>query len=214
MIDGIEKSRPYTLAELADLGFSRMQLSRMVAAGKAENPARGIYRFPLEDDGEVNYAWAAISRQVPGALFCLYSAAVHHGISEDLGMTRYVALPKGQQRRERKGVKFLNWGGSGELDAGVDTIQVDGVDVRITSPERTLVDMFRYSDQCLADRRRKRVVGADAMADCLRRYLSKFGPPGRKSFVFAKTLGIQDEFPAYIRTVQAANPDLWAEAGR
>lgn len=210
----LEKARPYTLKELEVLGFSRMRLSRMVRSGQAENPARGIYRFPDQDDAEINYAWAAITRQVPTALFCLYSAAVHHGMSEDLGMTRYVALPAGERRRNRQGVRFLSWGADREMEAGVDVILVDGVEVRVTSPDRTLVDMFRYSDQCLSDRRRKRIVGADAMADCLRRYLSKYGPPGRKAFLVAKALGIQEEFGAYVRTVQAANPDLWADASR
>jgi predicted transcriptional regulator of viral defense system len=50
----------------------------------------------------------------------------------------------------------------GSLTAGVETHDIEGVQVRITSPAKTVADCFKYRDHVGQD------VAVEALRDCLR----------------------------------------------
>ncbi|NTF18246.1 hypothetical protein G6L37_07485 [Agrobacterium rubi] len=203
------ENRPYEVKELLSLGYSRMKLSRLVREGRLQNDGRGIYRLPFDGRNSDRASWAARSLAIPGSVFCLYSAAVFHGISEDLGARSYVGV-KSRFHNSNQGVEFLAWKDTASFEAGVETIRVGDIDVLVTGPARTLVDFFRYSHLGKKDGRMKKLVDPAALNDVVLRYLEKFGKPDLQAHRIAKVFGVQEALKNYMGILQAARPDLWA----
>lgn len=140
---------PTSSAELRAAGISSSIMKSLVNDGLVENPARGLFRSP---DAESVYAdWALLAFRYPRAVVCLLSAAAFHGMTQELPGTLTVAVPREMGGAPSMGDNFgpgvdtLMWRNPDMLELSVDIHQIEGVDVRITSPERTLVDLFRYS---------------------------------------------------------------------
>jgi Predicted transcriptional regulator len=212
-MSGLElEDRPYTVKELEALGYNRMRLSRLVRAGRLQNDARGVYRLPFDGENSERASWAARAVIRPGSVFCLYSAAVLHGITENLGARTYVGA-RGRHRSTGS-VEYLRWEDQANFDLGVDTIRIGETDVLVTNPARTLVDFFRYSHLGRRDRRMKKPVDAEALNDVVVQYMLKFGKPDLKVHRMAKVFGVHEELGNVLGILQAVRPDLWLPADR
>lgn len=202
--------RPYRLGELQELGYSRMQVLRLVKEGSLVKGVRGVYRPAAAAPSDARYNWAEITVAKPGAVFCLFSAAVFHGISEYGGARRYIAVPSSYSfPRTTQNETCLRWADQRSFEIGVETTEIDGVAVKITSPARTLVDFFRYSTLCAKDGRVKKIIDPESFHDVLAKYLGKFGSPGIQVHRIAKAFGIAKEMSNVIQLVQMSRPDLW-----
>lgn len=202
--------RLLTVAELFSLGFTRMQLSRLVQAGELERPWRGVYRRPGEADQRA--AWAALTVAHPDAVFWLYSAAVFHGLTENLGVALYVGVPLTGKLSDDEGRRHVSrWASEKALTLGVEEHEIDGVSVKITSPERTVVDFFRMSSMG-GGSWRKNSVEPDVLFDIVSRYVAKHGAPGLKLRRMANAFKVWDAMKVYLNTIQLARPDLFSKA--
>lgn len=139
---------PVALRDIVAMGVSKMTVSRMVREGVLESPAFGFYSLPGEAQS-VYADWALVSMRAPEAVVCLLSAASFHDMTQEMPHRLSVAMPNGARVSMGKGfsleLDILSWRNDAHFSLGVDTHRIDGADVRITSPERTLVDLFRYS---------------------------------------------------------------------
>jgi predicted transcriptional regulator of viral defense system len=201
------EDRPYTLKELDGLGYNRMRLSRLVRDGLLQSDARGIYRLPFDGANSERASWAARSIALPGSVFCLYSAAVYHGITENLGARTYMGI-KGR-RRSTAGVEFFTWKDTENFDVGIETLRIGSADVLVTNPARTLIDFFRYSHLGKSDKRMKKPVDPEALNDVVVRYMQKFGKPDINAHQIAKVFGVREELGNFMGILQAVRPDLW-----
>jgi predicted transcriptional regulator of viral defense system len=162
--------------ELAALGVSRATLHRMAEAGEIERAAFGVYRLP-EVAASVHADWAALAKRVPSAVVCLTSAARFHRITQDMAWSLEVAVPRevgavtgGKAFPVR--LEVMHWRSEEAFSEGVQVHEIDGVPVRITSPERTVIDMFRFSGLNPAHPRHRPLRVTDESAiDCLHRAL-------------------------------------------
>lgn len=161
--------RPLCVSELADIGINRTTLSHLVEDGRIERPVRGVYHVPTEGDDPRVY-WACVSLAYR-SVFCLASAADYHGLTEEMPGIPDAAVPKAARIPGRSSfdtrVRFHRWGDR-DLVEGVDRVFVQGVEVFVTSPARTVVDMYRFST--LSDCPAPSVTDA-SFHDCLARYL-------------------------------------------
>ncbi|MEO8186648.1 MAG: type IV toxin-antitoxin system AbiEi family antitoxin domain-containing protein, partial [Burkholderiaceae bacterium] len=71
---------PLRSHELEHHGLSRMQLSRMVAAGELQQVARGLYALPTYQPSE-HMALVTVARRAPNAVFCLLTALRLHDMT-------------------------------------------------------------------------------------------------------------------------------------
>lgn len=199
-----------TTEQLCARGFQPMQLTRLVKAGALERPWRGVYRRPGAEDPRI--VWAAISLAHPEAVFWLFSAAVFHGLTENLGAALYVGIP--QQDKMSGGdtvaLHVSRWVSKDALTLGIDEHVIDGVSVRITSPERTVVDFFRLSG-IGGGAWRKNSVEPDVLFDVVARYVAKYGAPDRKLRRIAQSFKVWDAMKTFLNTLQLARPDLFAD---
>lgn len=138
--------------DFTDRGVNRVMLRQLVAEGLLSSPARGVYvSSDLYQSMSHLREWALVAYRYPETVFCLQTAAVFHGLTGENPAELHVFSPRSYGERLRMGAPFclpvhaLVTRNDDNLAVGVDVHQIDGVAVRMTSPERTLVDMFRFS---------------------------------------------------------------------
>jgi predicted transcriptional regulator of viral defense system len=144
--------RLFTPEDVAPLGVAPWTLTRLASEGIITRVAKGIYLPPGMEDTYATFAAEAAMR-IPGAVICLRSAAALHGLTNEIGRSNvYVAMPQDFRPRpltlcenlHRRPVHWVRWIPQA-LSEGIETIDVHGVDVSVTSPARTVVDYFRYA---------------------------------------------------------------------
>lgn len=156
MRDGIVRS----LSELNELGFDRKVVKRLKEAGALVTEQRGYYRISSDyetasDPKKIKnmdtfcYEYSHLLHQAgKDSVFCLYTAAYLQGLSDDVPNRIWIAYPssKGSVRfPAHMSVKGVRWRQDGSFDEGIKTVEYGPRAVRLTSPERTLVDLLRFS---------------------------------------------------------------------
>ncbi len=144
--------------DLERLGISIAALQRLVAAGVAEKIGPGVYRLTAAETTELETI-AMVAAAVPNGIVCLLTALAIHGIGTQAPHQVWLAIPRKDRKPTRLGslVRVVRFSGA-MLSYGVETREVLGVPVRITSPARTIVDCFRYRNK----------VGLDVAIEALR----------------------------------------------
>jgi predicted transcriptional regulator of viral defense system len=165
--------RPLAAEELAAAGVNRTTMSQLILSGFVERPVRGVYHVPSSDDDQ-RVMWASISLGYD-AVFCFMSAASFHGLTEEGAGIPDVAIPELGRVPSRYSfesrVRFHRWPLAAMTD-DVDTVDIQGVPVRITSPARTVVDMYRHST-LNREPGIKPVVLDTAFIDCISRFTAE-----------------------------------------
>lgn len=207
--------RPFTTAELVSLGMSKMTISRLVSEDRLQRPMRGIYRIPTEVEDQ-NFIWACIAKAYPQSVVCLLSAAVYHGLTESMGGTNVVMIPhafKGYDEWQIEGgAQFIRTRSQRDLEEGVDKIIVENTSVLITSPERTIVDLFRFSSYVDKAGRGSFAIDPEGIQDAIGRYLDHPDrtPDTKVLRAIAKTYGVWDTLSLVLETTQSAKARLSA----
>jgi len=153
---------PMRTSELVQLGFSRNQLGRLVAAGKLTRLARGLYVLPGEHPDE-HYSLILAMRQVSQGVVCLLSALQFHGLTTQIPREVWVALEGRSHRPKVTGinVRFHRFTAAG-FHQGIEEHVVSGVRLRIYGPTKTILDCFRLRSKIGLD------VALEALRDGLR----------------------------------------------
>lgn len=158
------------LSELKMRGVHQPTLSRLVNEGSIVRPSRGLYQL-ADCDMDLSHDLAELAKRVPKGVIALISALQYHEIT--LQNARSVWMAIGSKDRKPKidfpPTRFVRFGGKA-LTIGVDKRRIDGVDVKIFDPAKTVVDCFRY----------RKAVGLDVAMEALRMALrSKKATPGQ-----------------------------------
>jgi predicted transcriptional regulator of viral defense system len=125
---------PRTLYELRD-------------RGELEQLSRGVFRLnelaPISNPDLVT-----IALRIPKAVVCLISALAFHDLTTQVPHDISIALEKGAQspRIEHPPVTVHRFSKKA-FNAGIETHQIDSVDIRIYSPEKTLADCFKFRNK-------------------------------------------------------------------
>jgi hypothetical protein len=163
IIDLLKSSdSPMRTSDFLSRGINRMALSRLERTGEIERVGRGLYRLPHTVSMYAD--WAVLSSRYPDIVIMTQSAATFHGTTQDLVGSVHIARPSkviiDPETNERKvdvkstkiaspvSVRLARLQQTDTHDPysyGIDTHIIEGIPVRITNLERTLVDMFRFS---------------------------------------------------------------------
>jgi predicted transcriptional regulator of viral defense system len=146
--------------EALTAGIHPRTLYAMRDAGEIETLARGVYRLaglpPLANPDLVT-----VAQCVPNGVICLISALAFHDLTTQIPHEVHVAISR-TARTPRltfpplRVYRFSN----AAFAAGVDTPTMDGIPVRVYSPEKTLADCFKYRSK----------IGMDVILEALRTY--------------------------------------------
>jgi hypothetical protein len=215
MVDITLAGRPVSTNELLGLGMSRMSISRLLAEERLTRPMRGVYRVPHAEESP-NFIWACVATAYPDAVVSCLTAAVHHGLTESLAGTNTFMIPhslKGVDGWQVEGgAEFIRTRNSRDLTEGVEKIVVENTIVSITSPERTVIDLFRLSSYVNKAGRRPLVIDPEGVQDVIGRYLEHptRSPDTKALRNISKAYGIWDKLSLVIETTQSAKARMSA----
>ena len=147
-------------AQALRAGIHPGTLYAMRDSGALEAVSRGVYRLanspPLGNPDIVT-----IATRIPGGVICLISALAFYELTTQIPHEVHVALPRGAEepRLDHPPIKTYRFTGEAFTE-GVEAHELDGVSVRIYSPEKTLADCFKFRNQ----------VGLDTVMEAVRFY--------------------------------------------
>jgi len=155
---------PVRARDLDDVGIPRAYLRRMSEQGRLERMDRGLYRLADAAVTEL-HSIAQVAARVPHATICLLSALQLHGLTTEAPHTVWIMIDRKAWQPTLSNPKLEVVRASGNARThGVETRTIEGVEVKLTTPAKTVADCFRY----------RRHVGLDVALAALRDYLRKY----------------------------------------
>ena len=133
-------------------------LSRLVAAGKLERVARGVYSLPGRALSE-HRSLAEVALRAPRGVVCLLSALRVHGIGTQAPFEVWLAIPPHTPtpRLEQPTLRVVRMSGPA-LSEGVEPIGIDGVQVPVFNANKAVADCFKFRNK----------IGLDVALEALR----------------------------------------------
>jgi predicted transcriptional regulator of viral defense system len=154
---------PFRARDAEAQGISRVTLRRLVAKGELLSIGRGLYMRP-EAPVTAHHSLALVAARVPAGVVNLLSALAFHQLTDELPGAVWLAIAQGSQAPRLDGHRLeLTWTAPRFLTLGVERHVIEGVEVAITDPVRTVVDCFRFRSR----------VGLDVALAALRGLLAQ-----------------------------------------
>jgi len=166
LLKDIGEGGVFRTSDLEALGMSRASAQRLVESGEAEQFGHGLYRL-VEGEITEHIGLVAVQKKIPNGIICLLSALQFHEIGTQLPRETWIAIDRKAHRPKAPGfpIRIVRFSGV-NATYGVETHDLLGVPVKITSIARTVVDCFRYRNKIGID------VALEALKDVLDRRLA------------------------------------------
>jgi predicted transcriptional regulator of viral defense system len=174
-----------------DLGIHPRTLYELRDTGRLVQISRGVYR--LADLGQVaDPDLVTVVVRVPSGVICLISALHYHNITTQIPHAVDVALPRGAKkpRLDYPPLRVYRFS-QPALSVGVETHIIDGVRVRIFSPEKTVADCFKYRNK----------IGIDVAIEALKLCLERKRSYPQELLRFARICRVQKVMMAYLEAL-------------
>ena len=144
--------------DLAQKGLPTIVLSRLVAAGKLERIARGVYGLPGNVISE-HRSLAEVALRAPQGIVCLLSALRVHGIGTQAPFEVWLAIKHRATapRLSQPKIRSVHMSGAAFTE-GIVHLPVDGINVPVFSAAKTVADCFKYRNK----------IGLDVALEALR----------------------------------------------
>jgi len=157
-----KERRVLTPRDVAPYGISRRDLSRMCHQGQLSRVARGLYTLPDTEASE-NRTIAEVAKRVHGGVICLLSALRFHGLTTQLPHRVWVAIDRKARlpKEPRLPMRVVRFSGRA-LESGVEKHRIEGVEVKVYNPAKTVTDCFKYRNKIGLE------VALEALRDCRR----------------------------------------------
>ncbi|PBC01470.1 type IV toxin-antitoxin system AbiEi family antitoxin domain-containing protein [Mesorhizobium sp. WSM3860] len=151
------------LRDLIGAGVSPETIARMVRGGEVVRPARGLYQF-AEAVPDARRSIAEASALVPKGVICLTSALEFHDLTLHMPSAIWMAIDRTawKPKVDYPPIRFVRFSGR-VLAEGIKRHRIEGVDVPVFEPAKTIVDCFRYRNK----------IGLDIALEGLREGLRK-----------------------------------------
>lgn len=176
------------LLTAAELGVHSSAMARLEREGAIERIIPGVYigmshsRHPLIEV-------AAWTLRHPQAVACLLTAAVYHNLTDAFPRGVWLFVPLGTPPPRSRvapvhvvqvAPRFVDR--ETEAENGIERLEVHGVQVRITGPDRTTLDLWRYPNH----------VSREYALDALHRRMHEKGFQMYTFASLARRLGVWD----------------------
>lgn len=176
------------LSEALALGLNRYQFYKLRDKGVIEPVSRGLYRLaelPAVSDPDL----LAVATRFPRAVLCLVSALAWHELTTqiprriDLAVARNSRLPV-QDYPPVQGYRF-----SGKrFTSGIERQDLDGIELRVYSPEKTLADCFAFRNS----------LGMDVVLEALELYRKRRRPDYTLLLEYARICRVEKLMRPYL----------------
>jgi predicted transcriptional regulator of viral defense system len=159
-----------------DLGIHPETLYRMRDEGTLEALSRGLFR--LTDQPDLGFPdLVTVSMRIPHGVVCMISALSFHGITTQTPHAVDIALPRQSRRPQLDYPPVRIYRSVPRIfECGIEGHRVDNRKIRVYSPERTIVDCFRFRNKIGLDTaiealrlyRERKSINVEAFMDCAR----------------------------------------------
>jgi len=176
------------LSEALALGLNRYQFYKLRDQGVTEPVSRGLYRLtelpPVSDPDRV-----AVATRFPSAVLCLVSALAWHDLTTqiprriDLAVARNARLPV----LEYPPVRGYRFSGK-RFTSGVERHDLDGIELRVYAPEKTLADCFVFRNS----------LGMDVVLEALDLYRKRRRPDYTQLLAYARICRVERLMRPYL----------------
>jgi Transcriptional regulator, AbiEi antitoxin len=186
-------------AEFVAAGITAATIARMEQRGEVMRVGRGVYQLP-DHSIDANYELALAAKLVPSGVICLVSALAFHELTDSIPSHVWMAIGSKDRkpavvRPRLQTVRFS----TEMLRRGFEHHLIDGVNVPITTPARTVVDLFRY--RAAAGRRFQNSPGLNLALEGLREVLrQRKATPAEIAFT-AEEVGIWKVMRPYLEAM-------------
>jgi predicted transcriptional regulator of viral defense system len=169
-------------------GISRNAFYSLLDKGEIKRLSRGIYRLaalPSISEPDI----AVISLRFSRSVVCLISALFFHKITTQIPHYVYVAIPRGtrQVKPDYPPVQAFNYS-EDSYNAGIEEHIIDGIKVKIYSPEKTIADCFKFRNK----------IGLDVALEALKLYQKRGGSNINKILEYAKICRVENIIKPYM----------------
>lgn len=176
-IETVDPDRIYDLDQLKKLGLARWDVTRLVQKEMLASLATGAYVRHDFVPG-IHDDLAVIALRCPKATLNLHTAADLHEMNNRNLPKIYIGVPITQKPPQIGGnflaeLNVIRWKRDQDIAVGIEERIIRGVTVRLTDPERTVCDMWRYSLNNPGLRGKPTKIGAEALNYCLNAYLDQ-----------------------------------------
>ncbi len=188
-------------SELLDAGVTAATLSRMVEKELVLRLGRGLYQMP-DHPPDANHSLAEAVKLVPRGVICLVTALAFHDLTDAMPPRIWMAIgPKDRRPRiTQPPIQFVRFGAR-VLHAGIERHCIEGVDVQIYSPAKTIVDLFRYRQS--EGRRYRKSPGLNLALEGLREALRQRKATPAEIARFAVEAGVWRVVQPYLEAMTA-----------
>lgn len=145
------------------LGVPKRAIYEMLDQGEIQREARGVYRLseypPLGNPDLVQ-----VSLRIPKGVIFLLSALYIYRLTSQIPRQVHLAVPQGVKapRLDYPPIRVFHLS-KGPYLAGIQPVQLDGVEVPVYREEKTIADCFKYRSRFGVD------LGIEALREYMRR---------------------------------------------
>jgi len=179
------------MSEAIKHGITRYMLYSLKDKGVIEQVCRGIYRL-VELPQISNPDLFTVSLRFPNAIICLISALAYHDITTQIPHDVSVAVPRNSRMPSLdyppiQAHRFSDLA----YKAGIDEHLIDGVIVKIYSPEKTLADCFKFRNK----------IGIDVVLEALKLYKTRKKFDLGELLKYAKICRVENVMRPYLELI-------------
>jgi len=156
----LQKRGAIRARDLQKLGISRQALLRLHRSGAVDRPTRGLYVLTDVDSTE-HHSLVEATKVVPKGIVCLLSALRFHGLTTQAPFEVWIAIAgkAWSPAAASPALRIVRFTGPA-LRFGIEKHQIEGVEVSIYSPAKTIADCFKFRHKIGLD------VALEALRDC------------------------------------------------
>lgn len=179
------------MSEALGHGLSRYMLYTLKDQGVIEQISRGVYRLAdLPPIG--NPDLVTVSLRFPQAVICLVSALSWHGITTQIPHAVSLAVPRDARLPSLDYPPVVAHRFSdASFEAGIEHHDIDGVQVRIYAPEKSIADCFKFRNR----------IGMDVVLEALQLYRTRKRFDPGKLLKYAKVCRVENVMRPYLEAI-------------
>lgn len=153
----------FRTAKIIKAGVHPQTLYALLHDGIIERLSRGVYRL-VEAEQVSQPDLVIVATRIPHAVICLVSALAFHEMTTQIPHEVSFAIARGAEtpRIDFPPISVHRFSGDA-LSEGIQNHNVDGITVRIFSPEKTLADCFKFRNK----------IGMDIVLEALKLYKAR-----------------------------------------
>ncbi len=174
-------------SELNKLGLYSRQINKLIEKGDIVRLKRGFYELSDNTYPEE----VVIARLFPNAVIFLESALMVYGYTDRIPSSWQIAVDRNSEKSQYQidypiiDVFYME---SKLLGVGIDTMQIEGVYVKIFDRDRTICDILRYENK----------IEREVFSNAIQRYVKDPTKNIRRLLKYSEVLNLKNKVQTYI----------------